>query len=277
MKNLIKTLTQKEIVILHSALSQLREIHNFCVMAEPINKVMFNESIAQKYYFILLIDFLSQFDEDIKKGASLLDLLSEIGESYCLGAKTSYKKLGSAVKRFQRWLSHEDSFKKIWLPDIDKEVKLTISRVDLIRISANMNKHTFLKLSRIRKRIRKIFHKNNIPVTEGDVILCMENLHEWFHDDFLIYYATVIAQHLVDIQWGIHEYLLPLYKQSHKPYYHEELKLQSYKFDPPKKYNIRQEDNPFFALYWDLMNKIREKPIFKRFKAPWYSRKAIKR
>lgn len=277
MKNLIKKPIHAEIVILHSAISRLREMHNFCVMKEPKNNVMFCESIPRKYYFILLIDFLSQFDENIKKGATLLDLLSEVKTKTYLGTKTSYKKLGTAVRKFQKWLSHEDNFKKIWLPDIDQEVKLSINRADLIKISANMNKHSFLKLSRVRKRIKDIFHKNNIKVTEGDVILCMENLHEWFHDDFLAYYSTAIAQHLIDIQWGIYEYLLPLYKKSHKPYYHEKLKMQSYKFEPPKKYGIERKDEPFFTLYWDLMNKVREKPIFKRFKAPWYFKKALKR
>jgi hypothetical protein len=274
MNNLIKTPVQKEIVILHSALTQLNEMHNYCVMGKPKNQVMFNTSVSKKYYFILLIDFLSQFDEKIKKNASLLDLLSEIDGNYYLGNKTSFKKLGSAVRRFKKWLRYEDSFKKIWLPDIDKEVKLAVSREDLIRICANMNKHAFLKLSRIRKKIKKIFEGNKVHVSDGDIILCMENLYEWFYDDFLSFYSTAIAQHLIDIQWGVHEYLLPLYKKSYKQYCHEKFKDKAYKYVPPKKYNISKGDEPFFSLYWDLMNKVRSKPIFQRYKTPWYFKKA---
>lgn len=277
MKDLIKTIVQKEIVLVHSAVSHLREMHNYCVMKEPKNQVVFCTDISQKYYFILLVDFISQFDEGIKKGASLLNLLSGIDGNHYLGTKTSFKRLGSAVNKFEKWLKREDTFKKIWLPDIDKEVKLMVSRKDMIIISANMNKHAFLKLSRVRERIKAIFHKSNILVSDGDVILCMENLHEWFQDDFLTYYATVIAQHLIDIQWGIYSYLLPLYKQSYKPYYNEKLKLNSYKFEPPIKYNIKRVNEPFFTLYWDLMNKVRDKPVFARFKSPWYFKKAIKR
>ena len=116
LKNLIKKPIHTEIVILHSAISQLREMHNFCIMKEPKNNVMFCESIPRKYYFILLVDFLSQFDENLNKRATLLDLLSEIKTKCCLGTKTSYKKLGSAVRRFQKWLLHEDNFKRYGFP-----------------------------------------------------------------------------------------------------------------------------------------------------------------
>lgn len=274
MNNLIKSPIQKEIVILYSALTQLRKMHNYCVMELPKNQVMFKTDVCQKYYFILLIDFLSQFDEKIKKNASLLDLLQDIEDNKYLGSKTSFKKLGSAVKRFKKWLNYEDKFKKIWLPDIDKEVKLVVSREDLIRICANMNKHAFLKLSRIRKNIKKIFEENNICVSDADIILCMENLYEWFYKDFLTFYSTVITQHLIDIQWGVYEYLLPLYKKSYKQYYDEKFKHMAYKFVPPKKYDISNGDELFSQLYWDLMNKIRSKPIFMRYKTPWYFKKA---
>lgn len=277
MNKLIKKPVHKEIIILYSALTQLREMHNFCIMQKPIRQVIFCSNVSQKYYFILLVDFLSQFEVNIRKGATLLDLLLEIENNFYLGTKTSCKKLRSAAKKFQKWLLYEDTFKKIWLPDIGKEFKLTINRADLILICANMNKHSFLKLSRVRKRIKDVFHKNNIMVTEEDVILCMENLYEWFYDDFLTYYSTVIAQHLIDIQWGIHEYLLPLYRKSLKPHYNEKLKMQAYKFDPPVKYNIEENNELFWALYWDLMNKVRDNPIFQRFKSPWYCKKSIRR
>ena len=68
---------------------------------------------------------------------------------------------------------------------------------------------------------------------------------------------------LNEIQWGVYKYLLPEYERS-------------YVFDggPMGKYHFRYPDEVRLklpkALYWDLMNWMRRRPIFESFTVTKY-------
>jgi len=277
MKRIVSTLVEQEILVLTAANYTLREMHNRIMItfsSDPqVGQTMsFESAVSRDLYFILFVDFLANIREEYlvgKKKISTLDTLLEIVKSPLLGTKKSSRRLRNGLVKLKKWLDFEPVIKKMWFPNIDRKIDLKISRANMIRICGNLNKHDFLKLSQLVSVIQEIFLNNGVRLTREDAIMSLEHFGEWFNENILIYHSSFIAEMLIDIQWSIREYLEPLYKKSLVSYYDERLKLNSYRFDPPKKLGI-VKGSFIFHMYWNLMNFVRDKPIFNRVKADKY-------
>lgn len=269
MKKIVSNLVEQEILILSAACHTLREMHNRIMIAfygdlRTGQSMRFESSIARDLYFILLADFLANMREEYrcdKKRVSILGGLLEIIDRPLLGTKSSSRSLRRDLNKFKRWLDHTAVIRKMWFPNIEREINLRISRSDMIRICGNLNKHDFLKLSQLICVIQQIFIKNGVSLTEEEAIMTLEHFQEWFNENILIYHSSYIAEMLINVQWSIKEYLTPLYEISLINYYNEKLRMPSYRFVPPKELGIK-EGTFIHHMYWELMNRMRDNPIF---------------
>ena len=273
MRKIVSNLVEQEILIINATNHTLREMHNHTMIqisGDPENgqSLRFESIVARNLYFILMADFLASMREEYqigKKKLSILDALLQVLENPRLGTKESAKSLKRDLIKLKKWLAVEAIIPKMWLPNIERKINLKISRENIVRICGNLNKHDFLKLSQLIKVIQGIFIKNGVKLTEEEVIMSFEHLDEWFNQNILIYHSTFIAEMLVNIQWSIREYLEPLYNKSLINYYDERLKLNSYRFEPPNNLGLIK-GSFMFHMYWELMNFVRGKPIFNKFK-----------
>src|SRR5262245_20970761 len=116
----------EEEVILLKAIKELidsmvnSEVLNF-YGNDPEPKILFNSTTHQKYFNIVLVDFLSQTDKKgFTKQISYLGALRKISETPNFNVNNSVNALRKATFEFIDWLKQEVEV-KIWLPSIDTE------------------------------------------------------------------------------------------------------------------------------------------------------------
>lgn len=248
-----------EIAVIYGAIALLDEILGADVFeihgtGEKQN-IVFKSRIARRYYYLSLIDFLSDMDISFKltkDKCTVLDGLLYISFKPQIGYKKDIKTRRTTVRRFKKWIGKEVQIKKFWSPMIDRETTLLLSRFDMIKICANMSKHGILRLGGIALDTQAIFQNSKKAISFSEAILCLEDFYEKFHNDILIYHASYIAEMLLDIRSSINEYLTPIYRKHlrNKEGAHRILKYE---------YIIPNEikNDTIKVLFWDTMNNIR--------------------
>jgi hypothetical protein len=254
---------EKEVVILKAVKELIDSAVNCEVMDllgnDPDSNVLFKSMTHQKFFNIVLVDLLSCTD---KQGPieqiSYLGGLREIANSPCFDVNNSAEALRESVDQFRNWLE-EVVRVDIWLPSIERQATLTVSRLSFIKMCGNISKHNYLRALGVAEELRSILNKCNIAIDINDSLLALSDFYERFHTDILNYHASTIAEFLNNIRWGIYEYLQPEFRRSivydggTPPMYH---------------YTYPNGVNSSFAktCYWDLMNEIRSKPYMPKFK-----------
>jgi len=203
---------EKEIILLKAIYEIVEEMLDYQVLEVLGNdsncEIHFSSDTSQKYFNIILVDFLSnRIDKYFQVGiqSSFLNALGEICESPNFDVCHSIKDLKNATDNFTTWLDTKFS-KKIWLPAINLELDLSLKRSEFIKICGNISKHNFIKLSQVIIQIKKIFQNNNIPLTDEEVIISLEDFYKWFHEDVFGYHSSTIAEFINNIRWGIFDY-----------------------------------------------------------------------
>jgi len=168
--------------------------------------------------------------------------------------------LSAAVDALEAWLANAVEV-KTWLPSINREVTIHPTRAELIKISGNISKHNFTRLTRTSRWLKDILAKEQVNVDALDVLQALDDFYGRFHDDVLNYHSSTMAQLLNDVRWGVHEYLLPEYTRALRD---DSSAVAGYSFDIPQ-----EIQHPFAqTCYWDLMYGVRGKPYVARFKVP---------
>lgn len=227
---------------------------------DPDCETYFHQTTHHKYFYILLIDFLSKSDKLLTgKNLTCLELIKEMAKNPSFNINDSVLKLNTAVETFYNWLN-EEVVVNVWLPTIDKESDMKLKRQEFIHICSNISKHNFTRLTIVSKKIKKILKMNGIEISSQDSLLILNDFYERFHDDILIYHGSNITEMLNDIRWGIQTYLLPEFDRAY-------IKDPSDRFR--YSYNYPENINDDFArsCYWGLMNSVRREPSFKKFKS----------
>lgn len=226
----------------------------------PDCEIYFHQTTHHKYFYVLLIDFLSKSDKLLTgKNLNCLELLKEMGKNPSFNINNSVSKLNIAVETFYDWLNKE-VIVNVWLPAIDKESDIKLKRQDFIYICSNISKHNFTRLTIVSKKIKEILKKNGIEISPHDSLLILEDFYERFHDDILIYHGSNIAEMLNNIRWGIHTYLIPEFNKSYT-------KDPSDQFRYSYNYSENIKDGFARSCYWDLMNSVRREPKIKKFES----------
>ena len=259
---------EKEVIILKAVTELIDYMVNFEVFNllgdDPHSSIGFRTMTHQKYFNIILVDFLSCFDEKkLGEKQSYLDAIRTICQFPNFNKNNSIKNLKNSAEEFIIWLEQEVQI-KTELPSIDNKTSLLIKRIEFIKICGNISKHNFTRLSRVAKELISILKRNAINISFEDSLLILDDFYEIYHSDIFNYHSSTIAEFLNNIRWAVYEYLLPEFCQS---IVYEGIKRpKKYHYTYPKEINNNFAQN----CYWDLMNIIRSKPYMRKFKVTRY-------
>lgn len=258
---------EEEVVFLKSAYDLINEMVNYEMVKllgdDPHSEIRFNSMTHQKYFNIILLDFLSEISISEKR-LSNLEALQVICGAPNFNVRGSIRYLDLTVKEFVAWLEKEVTIEKIWFPSIEIETNLSIKRVEFIKICGNISKHNFGRLSRVARQLTDIFGRNNIGLDHEKALLILGEFYEWFHANIFSYHSSAIAEFLNNIRWGIYEYLRPEFQKS--IVYDNDEHPRKYHYIYPKEIT----NNFTKACYWDLMNDIRSAPYMRKFEVTRY-------
>lgn len=258
---------EQEVIRLKHIIETLDLILNHKVLElrgnDPDTTIYFHTAIHQKYFYIILLDFLSKpAQELIGENLSGLDMLINIKENPHFNTDKSISELIATTKVFQSWVNKEITV-DVWLPTIDNQCKVKLKRGEFIKICGNISKHNFARLTGVSKQICRILKRNENDISLHDSLLILNEFYERFHDDILNYHSSNIVEMLNNIQWGIHDYLLPEFNKSYEK---DDSDRMRYRYIYPR--NIKNEFVK--KCYWDLMNSIRTKPRLRKFESTKY-------
>ena len=253
---------EQEIIILTAVKEIIDSMVNYEMMslvgADPDSNILFNSSTHQKFFNIVLVDFLSCTDRTAPiKQTSYLGAMKDISEDPSFNVGDSIKPLREATHGFIDWLEQEVEV-DVWVPSIDTQTTLNISRKSFLKMCGNISKHNFLRLNRMAGDLQKNLAVNGVSVTPEDSLLMLADFYERFHTDILNYHSSTIAEFLNNIRWGIYEYMQPEFRHS----------IVWESGDPPK-YRYRYPNAVTSRLakecYWELMNEVRSAPYMRKF------------
>ena len=258
---------EKEIIFLKAVQELIDKMVNYEVLevtgTDPDSEIRFKSPIHQRYFNIILVDFLSQTDKNVMgEKLSYLDAVRKICENPNFNVIGSIDSLEEAIQEFTEWLQ-QDAKVDIWLPATEIETTLSIKRVEFLKMCGNISKHNFSRLSGVVRELREVFDRNGIKVNFQEALLILDEFYEKFHDDILNYHSSTIAEFLNNISWGIHNYLKSEFSKS----------IKYDNCDPPKyQYTYPADVSGKFPknTYCELMNKIRSEPYVKQFKVTRY-------
>lgn len=226
-------------------------------------QVVFKTSVHQKYFNILLLDFLSDSNKKITGSSKpFLSSLRSICKQPSFIEVSSIGSLSIATEKFIHWLKGE-AIVANWFPEIDTECDLLLKRKEYLKLCGIISKHNFSRLNHVVSIIQGLFKRNNIEISFDESLLLTENFFERYHSDILNYQGSLLVEFLNNIIWGIYEYMLPVLKRN---LIKSDTEPPSYRFKYPN--NVSNE----FAqnCYWELMKKVQRKPYVRRFKATKY-------
>ena len=222
-------------------------------------QAIFKTSIHQRFFNIILVDFLSKSARDVTgKNISCLDALAEICQKPCFNQHNSLKSLKRASTVFTKWLNHEIRV-KVWLASIGLETKLKVQRQEFIKICGDISKHNFSRLSKRVNDLKNILSRSAVQLSDEDGLLILDDFYDKFHTDIFTYHGSHLVEQLNNIRLGIQEYLQPEFKRS---IVYKGGNLQKYSYTYPNGINTAFTKYCYHAL----MNEVRATPYFKRFR-----------
>lgn len=247
--------------ILNHALLEIRGLEN----GSSDVTVYFHSRIHQQLFLIRLLDFAKETGDFGMTGVkgSCLDVIRSACETKHFDVNNSVGELKKAVDRLNEWL-HTPTTLKLWIPTLDLEVKLQVTRIYLLYISGNEAKHNISRLTGLAKNIQRmlIAHGHEVPIEQ--IPLALDEFTENLSEHFFAYYSTWLSELLNDVRWGLQEYLIPIYRSCYITT--PEVDEQAYSFDYPS--DISSSISK--SWFWRLMNNVRTGPYFKRFNASSY-------
>jgi hypothetical protein len=183
--------------------------------------------------------------------------MKDVSEGPSFNVGDSIKPLREATLRFISWLNQEVEV-DVWLPSIETQTTLNISRISFLKMCGNISKHNFLRSVGVAEELRKTLAENGVSVTMEDSLLMLGDFYERFHTDILNYHSSTIAEFLNNIRWGIYEYMQPEFHRS----------IVWVGRDPPKyRYSYPNDVTSRLAkeCYWELMNEVSSVPYMRKF------------
>ena len=260
---------ETEVIFLKAVNELINSMVNYEMMDLAGGSVLFKSTTHQKYFNIILVDFLSLSDEGVTgEKQTYLEALTTICENPNFNENGSVNGLAVTTKEFADWLEHEIRV-ETWLPTIDTNVFLTIKRGEFLKICGNISKHNFSRLSRIANNLVQILKRNRVNIEFKDALLILDDFYGKFHFDVLSNHASIICEFLNNVRWGIYEYLQLEFRRS---IVYEGGNPPSYRYTYPKGVTNKFAQH----CYWDLMNEVRGTPFMPRFQVPDWIKTGLK-
>lgn len=223
----------------------------------------FKGSVARDLFAVRLLDFLEQVDPRMTgvKG-SCVDLLETAVVTSSFDRDASVEGLRTTVQTLRTWLNERITV-HLWLPSLELDTDLTLTRQNLLYVAGNTSKHNLSRLSGVAGRLQTILKENNHEIGREASWLAVDDFEEHFKEDLLAFYCVRITGLVNDVRWAIHDYLLPEFHDSYTRDPNHEVRY-SYRYP-------EGVSSPFARdSYWALMNRIRARPYIERFVVPEY-------
>jgi len=253
---------EEEVILLKAVKKFIDSMVNFEMLqiygSDPDSNILFNTSTHQKLFNVILVDFLSRTDKKaFIKQTSYIGALKQISQSPHFDVNGSVDLLKSASHEFADWLEQGIDV-DIWLPSIDQQAVLKLSRITFLKMCGDLSKHNFLRAIGVAEDLKALLVDSGIKADLEDALLALPEFYQRFHSDILNYHASTITAFLNDIRWGIFEYLQPEFNKS----------IVWESRDPPNyRYTYPNGIESKFAkeCYWELMNEVRQPPYVRKF------------
>ena len=253
---------EQEVIMLKAVNEIIDSMINYEMMSlkgnDPDSSILIKSSTHQKFFNIILVDFLSRTDKKAPiKQTSYLGSMKDVWEDPSFNVDDSIRLLREATYRFSDWLEQEIEV-DVWLPSIDTRTTINISRNSFLKMCGNISKHNFLRSGGVAEELQKILSVKGISMTMEDSLLTLADFYERFHTDIFNYHGSTIAEFLNNIRWGIYEYMQPELRRC----------IVREGGDPPKyRYIYPNAVTSGFAkeCYWELMNEVRSAPYLRKF------------
>jgi len=257
---------EEEVILLKAVWELIDSMVNFEMLTiegrDPDSNITFRTMTHQKFFNIVLVDFLSCTDKQFKQ-TPYLRALKEISLKPQFDFDDSIASLRKLAHEFSDWLNEEIEVSNVWMPSINTETTLRLLRLDFVKMCGNISKHNFLRLISVAEELKEILFKSGVSVELEEALLALDDFYQWFHTDILSYHASTIAEFLNNIRWGIFEYLQPEFQrsivwESHDP--------RKYRYTYPNGVTSRLAKE----YYWELMNDMQSSPYVRRFHVTKY-------
>ena len=271
---------EQEVIVLNTAWGMIDSMVNWSIFVRPPNlpptNLMFESDENSRLFVILLGDFLSQVASKRKTHALVLsqppsnakssDLtflyhLRQVAIRPRLGADAST--LSASIEKFSSWLERILLIKDVHLSSINVVATLNTTAYRYLKMCGDIAKHNLARLTVNVGYLQNLLKAASYDASEQEACMAMDDFFEKFHTDVFIYQSSYIAELLNDIRLQIFDYLAPEYERS---WYRidNDLHDRCYGFKTPS--DIEQPIAR--AMYWDLMNRVRKKPIMGKFVVP---------
>ncbi len=259
---------EKEVLFLFAVFEIVNSMVNHVMLrisgSDPDCEVVFASHEHRRLFNILLVDFLSPTDRKLRMlPESYLDALKGITDRPNFDVGGSVESLRSATRDFAHWLDTEVKV-DIWLPNIDTQTTLEITRTLFLRMCGNIAKHNFLRLSRVASQLREVLHTQDVEISIEEALLTLEDFYNHMREIFS-YHSTTIAEFLNNLRWGIYLYLQPEFRRSFRRIPGERWRYEFLYPDGVQVEFARQ-------CYWNLMNHVRSEPFMLPFQGTKWSK-----
>ena len=175
---------------------------------------MFSSITHQSFFNIILVDFLSKTDKKAPiKQTSYLGGLKSISKNPSFDINNSIESLKLATQEFVHWLEQKVEV-AVWLPSIEANTTLKISRISFLKMCGDISKHNFLRAVGVADELKDALSQSGVTIHIDDALLALADFYERFHTDILNYHGSTIAEFLNNLRWGIYEYLQPEFRRS---------------------------------------------------------------
>jgi hypothetical protein len=252
---------EEEIILLKASEELIDSMVNFEVISldgrDPGSYISFKPITHQKFFNIILVDFLSRTDKKVVvKQTSFFGGIKSICKNPNFDIDGSVSQFGNAANEFSDRLEQEIKV-DIWLPRIGTETTLKISRLRFLKMCGNISKHNFLRSAGPAEQLRDILESCGVSISLDDVLPKLGDFYERFRTDILGYHGSCLAEFLNNILWEIYQYLLSEFRRS----------IVWEGGDPPRyRYTYPKTVTSEFAkkCYWELMNELRSAPYMRK-------------
>ena len=224
----------------------------------------FHSYIHKELFLIRVLDFVKEKTDLNLTGVkgSCIDTLKNVCHTRCFDISNSICHLENSVQELDAWLSHRKLI-SLWLPTLDLNAEVEVSRLDFLKISGNHSKHNLSRLTAVSKDITKLLEGHGYSVPIEQIPLALDDFREHLQENYFSYYGTWLSELMNNIRWGIQNYLQPFYNQA---YIRVESDSYMYRYEYPSEI---KNDIPK-QWYWRLMNNIRSRPHHKKFSGAYY-------
>lgn len=246
----------------HSLLT-LRDVSAYPGEAEAI----FQSRVHRDLFLIRLLDFAKETVSKQLTGVtgSCLAVLKQACTTRCFNVNGNVAELQNSVEALEAWLSEKKEI-TLWLPTLDINAKIKISRVDFLNITGNHSKHNLSRLTGVSRDVAKMLAEHGYSVPEEQIPLALDDFREHLAENYFVYYSTWLAELLNNIRWGLQSYLTPIFVLSYKS---DPTNVPMYRYEYPPEIT-----NPVAReWFWRLMNNVRSRPYFKKFSGAHYLKK----